>query len=243
MEENTRLTDLTRMLLSSPAFSGFLTELSNNGLPAPQQPQQQQQHQAMSAQPQPTRKDINPHHAAQQLHNQPQIGMAMIPEQSIDFSMLDAPSSGYNSSFSVFAVTDLPIGPAVDTGIISGKSSNFVEPKSEQKDTPDVPSLPVRAMRPDFKQNVEFHEDLSVEFDAEEFPLFATTPNPTTNPTVDLTPIFGNIPAEKALAHIDLHVIEQSTDTDVIASSRLEQSCARLDASWERVEALVSHLS
>src|SRR5256885_6591869 len=74
MEENTRLSDLTRMLLSSQAFSGFLNELSQNGMPAPSttaatasQPQSQTQSQA---QPQPTKKDVNPHQATRQAQNQ-----------------------------------------------------------------------------------------------------------------------------------------------------------------------------
>lgn len=241
MEENTRLTDLTRMLLSSSAFSGFLTELSSNGLPTPQQSQQPQ---ASHAKPQPTRKDVNPHHAAQQIQNQPQIGMAMIPEQNIDFSMLDAPSNGWNSgmdSYSVFAVTELPRGPAVDTGIMSGKSSNFVEPKSDVKDVPVVPSLPVIAQA---EEKSEAVEDTSVAFNAQEFPLFADAPPTTMNSsTADTTRIFGNIPTEKALAHIDLTVVSDTVDNDAVASARLERLCARLDATFDRIGAFVSHLT
>merc|ERR1712230_262179 len=51
MEENTRLSDLTRMLLSSPSFSGFLDTLASNPAAAQtaqavqQQPQQVEQQQ------------------------------------------------------------------------------------------------------------------------------------------------------------------------------------------------------
>src|SRR5438874_1734309 len=57
MEENARLTDLTRMLLSSPHFSSFLGDISVNGLPAPQSslPSAAQ----TSFQPKP-QKDANP---------------------------------------------------------------------------------------------------------------------------------------------------------------------------------------
>ncbi|MCJ1308487.1 hypothetical protein MMC25_002140 [Agyrium rufum] len=113
--ENTRLTDLTRMLLSSPAFSTFLNDLSSNGgtlpasatkstlAPAPQSQQQQPL-------PTPTRKDANPHQSQylqqqqqqQQLHSSSntnnnglehdfQVGMTLVPEpsSSMDFNVFD----------------------------------------------------------------------------------------------------------------------------------------------------------
>src|SRR5437763_10380591 len=64
IEENTRLTDLTRMLLSSQAFSSFLNELSLNGIPAPATAAASSQ-----PQPQPTKKDVNPHQATRQAQN------------------------------------------------------------------------------------------------------------------------------------------------------------------------------
>lgn len=238
MEENSRLTDLTRMLLQSSAFSGFLTELSNNGLPAPQQPQQPQ---ASRPQPQPTRKDVNPHHAAQQIQSQPQIGMAMIPEQ--DFSMLDAPSTGWNSgmdTFSVFAVTELPRGPAVDTGVISGKSSNFVEPRSEAKNVPAVHSLPDLSA----EETPAPVEDLSVEFDVEEFSLFVDTPSTARKDlTTDTTALFSNISTEKGPAHIGLLVVDDSVENDVVTDALIERYCARLDTLFDRLEVFVSHLT
>src|SRR5947207_1123231 len=137
MEENTRLSDLTRMLLSSQAFSGFLNELSQNGMPAPSttaatasQPQSQTQSQA---QPQPTKKDVNPHQATRQAQNQQtQVGMTIIPESTIDFSILDTtPTNNWNTgfgmnSYQVCAVTHLPEGPAIDTDSLSGKEPSSI---------------------------------------------------------------------------------------------------------------------
>src|SRR5882672_1378664 len=117
MEENTRLTDLTRMLLSSQAFSGFLSELSTSGLPAPTSATTQTSNQPR---PQPTRKDVNPHQAARQMHaQQPQIGMALLSESAVNFSVLDTPANSWNTGissndFQVFALTELPRGPAID---------------------------------------------------------------------------------------------------------------------------------
>ena len=250
MEENARLTDLTRMLLSSPAFSGFLTELSNNGLPVnqTQRPQQQQ----LASQPQPTRKDVNPHQVQQQMHNQ-QVGMAMIPEQTVDFSMLDAaPSNGWNSgidmnSYQVFAVTDVPQGPAVDSAVLSGKASSLVEPESdsESKDVPFMGHLPVLDSAKKIQPTVE---DPDVDFDEEEFALFVDTPSSSRQPSApssrDDSSIFGAVPLEKALAHIDLTTVsnDAAMDKDVLAEARLEMFLARMDASCARIGAIVSHL-
>ncbi|KUJ21705.1 uncharacterized protein LY89DRAFT_380751 [Mollisia scopiformis] len=110
MEENTRLSDLTRMLLSSPSFSGFLDTLASNPAAAQtaqgvvQQPQAQPQQQ----QQQQLRKDINPYAAQSQMQQQ-QIGMAMIPEQSMDFSMLDLGNDGFPAyQPQVFSVLSIP---------------------------------------------------------------------------------------------------------------------------------------
>jgi bZIP-type transcription factor MBZ1 len=112
MEDNTRLTDLTRMLLSSSAFSGILSELSTSGMREPSSAASNQEGQ-VNSQSRPSRKDVNPHHATRQMQNQqPQINMAMIAETSIDFSTLEQPSNSWNAipsnNFQVISVSALP---------------------------------------------------------------------------------------------------------------------------------------
>ena len=125
------------MLLSSPAFTGFLQELNHSGVPeSSRQPARQER-------PQSSRKDVNPHEAARQLHSQqPQIGMALVPEPNIDLSLFDTPSWNAvpSSDFHVFAVTELPQGPAVNLERCSGKSEKPALLSSET--TKMVPSLP-----------------------------------------------------------------------------------------------------
>lgn len=93
-EENRRLTDLTRMLLSSSAFSGFVGELTSNPAAAQvaQAPLRPQQQQPQSEQPRRVRKDVNPY--GQQPMQHQHIGMAMIPEHAMDFSMIDLNAGG-----------------------------------------------------------------------------------------------------------------------------------------------------
>lgn len=125
-EENTRLTDLTRMLLSSQSFAGFLQELSQGNVAEGSRQQSRQERPQQQAQPQPTRKDINPHEVARQLHNQqPQIGMALIPEAPVDMSLYDTSSwnsSGRSTDYHVFSVNEVPRGPAVEITKLGGKT-------------------------------------------------------------------------------------------------------------------------
>ncbi|KAI9863328.1 MAG: hypothetical protein M1813_003770 [Trichoglossum hirsutum] len=136
MEENTRLSDLTRMLLSSPSFSNFLDALSPvNGLPAPAEstersPTSKSTRQAENPTPSPP-KDANPYTAQQH------VGMALVPDNNVDFSMPELnnnwatgylPSTWGTNQPQVFSVLELPEGPAVDqidTSVLSGKSSGF----------------------------------------------------------------------------------------------------------------------
>jgi bZIP-type transcription factor MBZ1 len=137
MEENTRLSDLTRMLLSSPSFSSFLDTLSPvNGLPAPIESTERSSastkapRQSENPTPSPP-KDANPY-AAQQ-----HVGMALVPDTNTDFSMSELnnnwttgylPSTWGTNQPQVFSVLELPEGPAVDqidTSALSGKSPSF----------------------------------------------------------------------------------------------------------------------
>lgn len=157
MEENTRLTDLTRMLLSSQAFSGFLQELSNSGASetaqkhSPQQHQNSQQSQPLQQpKPKPTKKDLSSHEAARQMQNHNdhhmQIGMTLIPDTPIDMSVFDGHSSWNNTlpsnDFQVFAVTELPEPPKLDISAMTEKSSEVKPIRSSKKDMPVISSLP-----------------------------------------------------------------------------------------------------
>ncbi|KAI9782156.1 MAG: hypothetical protein M1816_001990 [Peltula sp. TS41687] len=170
MEENTRLSDLTRMLLSSPAFSTFLDTLGASELStaaATETAGRSSESTNATTIPPTIKKDPNPHFMAEeQLQtpqtNNPQIGMTLIPEHPIDFSTLDANPSTWglgnlpagfwgNTRPQVFTVTEIPAGPPVDiidTDILSGKSS-FVPSGSPsildeaKSDIPRVESMPV----------------------------------------------------------------------------------------------------
>ncbi|KAL4977009.1 hypothetical protein BDW66DRAFT_44038 [Aspergillus desertorum] len=107
-DENARLTDLVRQLLSSPSFSHYLDEQPNvNGLPSTQVPlphlPQQSQHSTI---PQSALQQLNPvkeptsNHGQQGFQMQQQnsqMGMMMVPGQGIDVSTMNMTNGGWNS--------------------------------------------------------------------------------------------------------------------------------------------------
>jgi hypothetical protein len=243
LEENTRLSDLTRMLLSSPSFSGFLDTLASNPQAAQtaqavQQPQPQQQ---QLEQPQrQIRKDINPYAAQQQMQQQ-QIGMAMIPEHNMDFSMLDLNENGaFTYQPQVFSVLSLPEA-VIDTEILSGKSSSFTSHTSddEKVELPKVERMPVSEA-----EKVELPTVEDEEFDADPaFALYASSP-PTTvtksKPELDLS-FLANLSLKPS--NFELVVVpEVDQATADAAMRRVERISADMDACLERLSRLSCHL-
>lgn len=265
-EENARLTDLAHMLLSSPHFSSFMDEMSVNGMPQPQatqqqsqQPQQQQQSSQQQTpqppQPQPTMsqppmqtnvpKDANPNQTSQefQMQQNPQAGMVMVPNQGVDMSTMGLSNGGWNSGIDinyantpVFAVTEVPEGPAIDIDILSGKSSSFVLPEPIKN---EVPTLE----RPQFAET-EFTatgvENPEVEIDESDpaFALFASE-SPSTSPSQEnVDESFEGIQTEKTAPAFEL-VVQSEAKTN---EHRFSQLCLSMEAEFQRVSMVTSHL-
>ncbi|KAH2185827.1 hypothetical protein KXW61_008891 [Aspergillus fumigatus] len=218
-EENARLTDLARMLLSSPHFSQFLDEMSVNGVPTPnlpqsqsqvpqsqpqqqqqqqppQQQQQQQQQNKPQSQPQPMGqppmqasivRDPTPNHSIPVPQN-PQVGMVMVPNQPMDVSAMGLNNSAWNTGIDmsygntpVFAVLEVPEGPALDTEMLSGKSSTLF-----RTCLPEVSSakdeIPMIERPPNTKEETNDSpvgvENPDIQFDESDpaFALFADSP-------------------------------------------------------------------
>ncbi|KAI9793734.1 MAG: hypothetical protein M1833_000680 [Piccolia ochrophora] len=270
MEENTRLSDLTRMLLSSPAFSTFLDTLSAGGGPlavasdnAPVSSEANSRQEVTQAS---THKDVNPHAVAQQQFPGTQqgdahIGMTFVPDSTVDFSALDLNGNnawglantatgiwGANQP-QVFAVTEVPEGPAVDqidTDALSGKSSNFVGSHftDECKQAlPDIERLP------EAKEGVksEIIESSESEDSDESNPAFAlyadsktTSPSPASTPVTTSCeePLFG-LDSEKLFARYDL---VPSHDLNDATMDRFFRICGAAEAAFQRLEQMTSHL-
>ncbi|KAI9647110.1 hypothetical protein NHQ30_005112 [Ciborinia camelliae] len=242
MEENTRLSDLTRMLLSSPAFSGFLDTLSSN--PAAQQaPPAPQQAPLQHEQPRQVRKDVNPYTAQQHMQQQQQqqhIGMVMIPEQAMDFAMLDINADRFGYQPQVYSVLSLP-ETVIDSSILSGKSSNLVgllESDDEKVELPIVERKPVHELAP----LAIVEETIDEEFDADPaFALFtedvtSSAPSSTNfNLDIDFSTLGLNKPSQFELIIRDIES-EKVVSTD--AFDRATKLCNNLDSMMERLEAM-----
>ena len=270
MVENARLGDLTRMLLSSSAFSTFLADLSGTGAPNPvPELSQSQSHGSTSrSQPSAPRKDINPNQVA---HRQPQtqgqnnshVGLNMIPEESsFDYTATESANTGYTDNMDfvlydaqVYAVTEVPQGPAVDTMLFAnlhGKSSNFVGPCPSVDDAKDEPlaieSMPPSVGKMEMPEPIEPpSDDLDIDVSDPAFALFIEQPTSSTAPPSAVAPedrIFGEIELEKAFGRVELIVENESNDSREVSSAtieRFERLCSRLDAASARILAITPH--
>jgi hypothetical protein len=236
MEENQRLSDLTRMLLSSPSFSGFLETLSQNpasvSAPVQQQPQQQQQTERK------VRKDVNPYAAQQQMQHQ-HIGMTMIPEQHIDFSMMDLNADAFQYQPQVFSVLSMP-ETILDAETLSGKShfAPTFASDNEKVELPIIerspaPTAPVEAVT----------EVVDEKFDAE-FALFSASPSTpaTSKPQeLDISALISSISVKPVQYKL---VVESTTSEDEVAAAmrRVERLSASLDRMTESLQSLTVDL-
>ncbi|MCJ1395479.1 hypothetical protein MMC18_008365 [Xylographa bjoerkii] len=240
--ENTRLTDLTRMLLSSSAFSSFLNDLSNNGLPAApvHTPSSATSSASSHQQVQPVRKDANPNQRQfqNQIQGGAQIGMALVPDTNMDFSVFGTTPNAWAANLDmpfntqVFSVTELPQGPAVDSidiGLLSGKSCSNVESFSSDETKEEIVAferMPVTSEKQQLAEKPEatFTE---VELDASnpafalfvDYPVTATSTVAKPKSLESEYQVFGGIELEKAFARLDLVIEDDSHEEDGEVSS------------------------
>lgn len=244
------MNDLARMLLGSPHFANFLNEMPDGGLPsqvqAPQQPQQQSQQsqqQQQQAAPQPNMqasvpKDANNSRGQEyQMQQNPQVSMVMVPNQGMDGSMLN--SGGWNSGIDmnygntpVFAVMEVPEGPALDVEALSGKSSSPVgvtEPLKDEAPVVDRPEDETRA-----SDIGVANPDVEIDESDPAFALFVDSPAPAPS---DVS--FDGVKSEKS-SHFELVV--DSTEVTDAAKNRLNYLCSSMESAFARVSLATSHL-
>jgi hypothetical protein len=253
MEENARFRALSEKLLSHAAFRPFLDEISRD----PELAQSLSKISGSSSQsatptPQPAQKDVDPFAGSQQFmaqQNQNQhVGMVMMPEPPIDFSSLNLGGNnwpvpaGMNNfqSHQVFAVLEVPQPAEIDLAALSGKSeSSVVESFSEQSkyDAPEIEtpehSKGEVAFEHSSVKEVE-SETSACQFDAAD-PAFTLYANPSsTSAPLKLEHPF--VSSEKP--HFELVI---ASDADIQSTSdRLSKMCTRMDASFSKLDALMS---
>lgn len=246
MDENKRLSDLTRMLLSSPSFSNFLDHLSTNPTAAPLpaqikvEPQQQpEQRQAP--------KDVNPY--GSQPSQQQQIGIAMIPEQNMDFSMLSLDNSAYNFQPQVFVVDTPELPEAIDAAVLAGKSSNFTETFESDNEKVEVPVIERHVEKLEAPEPIEL---ASVDEDFESDPEFALYHSEPAAPvterkevdteTLNHVDVFGGIAPEKAFARFEMVDATEEEEAAALAMARVQRISANIESVVSRLEILTIDL-
>lgn len=249
--ENTRLTDLTRMLLSSPAFSTFLNDLSGTGAPAsmPEVSRLQSETPASRSQSVAPRKDVNPTQtttpsssSSSSQNVNTHVGMTMIPEEpSFQYNAAESANNGWTESnmdfrglydAQVYAVTEVPQGPAVDSmsfAMLHGKTSNFVGSYSSygSKDEPaEIEPLPVLEKKAVTPEIIEHRpQELDIDVSDPVFALFVEQPGTSLKPAV-VGPedcIFGEIELEKAFGRLELVIAEDTTEHQEVSSAAIER--------------------
>lgn len=251
VDENKRLTDLTRMLLGSPSFSDFLERLSSNPAPGPQPNPPMEQPQVARQMP----KDVNPYTAQQHMHRQ-SVGVAMIPEQSLEFSVMSADADAYNFQPQVFAVLETPEPPLnIDTVALSGKASNFVPGSFESAD--EKVDIPVIEQIPTFENvTAPMAPEAPVTVDEEfennpEFALYHEQPLTGSTPIMERTQIgtdsfeveiFGGVESEKLWARLELVDAPTQEQNAAIALASFQRRMSILDAACARLEVLTAEI-
>ncbi|KAF2672630.1 hypothetical protein BT63DRAFT_132591 [Microthyrium microscopicum] len=260
MEENARYRALAEKLLSHNAFRPFLEELSRDpdlaesfSKIASSAPQQQEA---------PMPKDPHPYGSSQFLppaNNSTHVGMTFIPDMPVDLSSLNIGNNNWMSQQpqliphdmyqqpSVFAVTELPAGPAepIDFAALSGKDSDSLiaelEGSEDEKTTyPEIKTAPAKVDSAASIEAVKSQEEPQNNFDENDPTVTLYAINSSTSPAkeADFEPLFGSIAPEKAFARYELVVA--SEDDDEALSQRLEQMVSRLDSSCRRLESMMS---
>lgn len=228
------------MLLSSSSFSTFLDDLSTNpaALPQPQQIKVEESQQPQ--QPRQLPKDVNSFGTQP---SQQQIGMAMIPEQTMDFSMLSL-DSNFNFQPQVFVVDTPEIPAPIDTAALSGKASNFVEETFETDEKLEVPVIdhPIEAT----EAAVAAPADPDFESDPE-FALFHTepvvnTPKPSDTAKLADEDFFGGLDTDKALSCYEFVDATEEEATAISAIARAQRISNNLEGVTRRLELLTMDL-
>lgn len=158
MEQNDQLTKLTRTLLSHSSFQTFMAECSNDpsilgGAQNTSAPSSSPQRSSATNTPTPAPVKQEP---AFQKRENTHVGFTSIPENNLNFSMLNLGTNHWDSTASsfnfqqpqVFSVFEVP-QPSLDeirTGLLSGKpeepSPDEISVSEVRKDLPELPSLP-----------------------------------------------------------------------------------------------------
>ncbi|KAF1942961.1 hypothetical protein EJ02DRAFT_374766 [Clathrospora elynae] len=254
MEENARSRTFIERLLRHQAFAPFLEELSRDEALQPKAPMTSMPSTSTPtvAAPAPARFQSQQFHGMTQPENT-HVGMTMVPEPQIDFSILNlnnnGSSWGANNGFSfqqprVFAVTELPEGPSnpLDTAAMSGKGYSAIFNDEDDSLIEEVKADYPVIERPVPSEKTTAAAVEETEEDAE-YDLYYSSSVPSVAATVfapleDRETLFIN--PEKALAHYSLVISDEENEARL--AERLERKIAAMSPALQRIAAITSML-
>ncbi|KAL8752560.1 MAG: hypothetical protein Q9199_005662 [Rusavskia elegans] len=259
MAENSRLTDLTRMLLESPAFSTFLEEMSGAEKQSSTQIQQETTVPKIEESQLNCPKDVNPHPSSPQVQSEQedaQVGVALLPDTYINFNTTWTHDMDYGLyDAQVYAVTSMPQGPAVDHvdgSSLSGKPSGLpIHFASEgcKLDAPTIeyPLTPCSESRGQ-EWSTEITDGTLIQLDETDpvCALYNDEISESSRPTISKP---QNTLESSSLAkftdHFELTIVDDVSVNDKVDSAAVEKFvrlCAMMEAASQRVASVISHL-
>ena len=200
------------------------------------------------------RKDVNPHQAARHLQDQQhQIGIATIPERPVDFDLAEGnvTASSWNAgvglnNFTVYSVTSVPDGPALDIETLSGKAAQNRPFRAPAATKCDMPTMDYPSTYTDVERSATLSKTApsipAVELDETEFSLFVepifTPLTSSTHPVGPAHPV-ASPKEDKSSCGLALNGELDEAGT----AAHLELMCSQLDVVCARIAAVTSHLS
>lgn len=257
-QENANLLALTKNILESPAMAEYITQTGT----LPGTTASPETEPLTTLKPElhelDVPKDANPNQVLNQQNTQqeqdtPYIGMTMIPEHPVDFSVYNTNVNAWGGNIDlglyntpqVFAVTSVPQGPSIDElrlANLSEKPSDNIfshmaipESKDEVLSYERMPSTQPIETR---NETVDLLEDENFDESDPVFILYTDSPAPLDSSFKAQEPIFGHIELEKAFGRVELLLEEQEDSRDMVSSAAVqtfERLCSSLDEISERV--------
>lgn len=184
------------------------------------------------------RKDPNPYVSQQQMQQQQHIGMTMIPEHTMDFSMLDLNDGAFSYQPQVYSVLSLP-EPTIDSAVLSGKSAlpHTIASDDEKVDLPMIERAPAVIEIETEEKSEEKIEVEDPEFDNDPAMALYTSSPSTTSPQateLDITALVTSLPSKPV--QYELVITPKDTTDDVEAAMRrVERICADIDRMSDRL--------
>ena len=258
LEQNRQLTQLCKAMLNHPSFGTFMEDISSDpsilNTLAPQSTssannsQRSQQSQQSSNKLEQSQTSQAPPPQQQNI----QVGMAMIPESNLDFSMLNLGASHWQGAHyqqpQIFALHEVPSGPSLErlqTRLLSDKVVRAPEEADDvgKVTTPTVKNVPVPFITEPEAPSSTAELDLEDIKDDPNFALYVNSAPVNTNSPLGLTTVLTQLEqslSEKSASYFHLHVHSWEDEAQCVRA--VDRFFARSEGVLRRIDAAAHHV-